>query len=650
MAEVSEEKKEYEKLENSEEEQRKKEKQQAEEEAEKRRVMFLSILKGILKSFADAVMTVAAFTGATIQSFLFGRQTAFANDRNEVNKFKRDVDDAKKMEKESKERNADKSEQAKEQKKKSPENEKQDQEPPEKERHEQSNTNKQDPPEKELTDEEISEAVHKSQKYLDDAGLNLTLCSNNDGKRYFVLTHENDGQKNHYIVPTDIVGAESKTADLTDLVKAFYTESVSGRNLSNEEVLTEPMAAVCKAAAVAEQLVSCTDPDKKGIFARGSVQTCHGKVDFELEREVLATRDARMINHHIIINGQRLDDNLSFPLFSINDNSFIRPMAERMSGFGRGHNEEITLTDTEKIRVSYRESENKFTAVFIQDGKETEMGEYRTDVKGKDKNLGHFFLDIQNLKLIGKSIYKIEPKAVAMATAAFVCPQNPVQLDKNGEEIHMLSRFTYTGNDDKEHAYLKTQPSSPEDPHIRMGFNDNGELVFKGNIVHTKGPHKGDLVCVSVTGRDINDVVKDLSAASIALKRSSGVIEPENADAIRNMNVRSQLDERNAGIMADESQILFTDSHTFDHGEEQVNDEQDPQEEYDINSDIGHEMTDSETRSSLDDLIEMVQSMSPEELAEFEQMNTPDIPCVDDTPPIDGTFIPDYYDDEEYEL
>lgn len=75
------------------------------------------------------------------------------------------------------------------------------------------------------------------------------------------------------------------------------------------------MAAVCKAAAVAEQLVSCTDPDKKGIFARGSVQTCHGKVDFELEREVLATRDARMINHHIIINGQRLDDNLSFSLF-----------------------------------------------------------------------------------------------------------------------------------------------------------------------------------------------------------------------------------------------------------------------------------------------------------------------------------------------
>ena len=256
----------------------------------------------------------------------------------EVNKFKRDVDDAKKMEKESKERNADKSEQAKEQKKESPENEKQEQEPPEKKRHEQSNTNKQDPPEKELTDEEISEAVHKSQKYLDDAGLNLTLCSNNDGKRYFVLTHENDGQKNHYIVPTDIVGAEPKTADLTDLVKAFYTESVSGRNLSNEEVLTEPMAAVCKAAAVAEQLVSCTDPDKKGIFARGSVQTCHGKVDFELEREVLATRDARMINHHIIINGQRLDDNLSFPLFSINDNSFIRPMAERMSGFGVGHN------------------------------------------------------------------------------------------------------------------------------------------------------------------------------------------------------------------------------------------------------------------------------------------------------------------------
>ena len=116
------------------------------------------------------------------------------------------------------------------------------------------------------------------------------------------------------------------------------------------------------------------------------------------------------------------------------------------------------------------------------------------------------------------------------------------------------------------------------------------------------------------------------------------------------MNVRSQLDERNAGIIADESQVLFTDSHTFDHGEEQVNDEQDPQEEYDINSDIGHEMTDSEARSSLDDLIEMVQSMSPEELAEFEQMHTPDIPCVDDTPPLDGTFIPDYYDDEEYEL
>ena len=77
------------------------------------------------------------------------------------------------------------------------------------------------------------------------------------------------------------------------------------------------MAAVCKAAAVAEQLVSCTDPDKKGIFARGSVQTCHGKVDFELERDVLATENARMINHHIIINGQRLDDNLSFSLFSI---------------------------------------------------------------------------------------------------------------------------------------------------------------------------------------------------------------------------------------------------------------------------------------------------------------------------------------------
>lgn len=650
MTEVSEEKKEYEKLENSEEERRKKEKQQAEEEAEKRRIMFLSILKGILKSFADAVMTVAAFTGATIQSFLFGRQNVFANDRNEVNKFKRDVDDAKKMEKESKERNTDKSEQAKEQREESPENGKQEQEPPEKERQDQSNTNKQDPPEKELTDEEISEAVHESQKYLDAAGLNLTLCSNNDGKRYFVFTHEDDGQKKHYIVPTDIVGAESKTADLTELVKAFYTESVSGRNLSNEEVLTEPMAAVCKAAAVAEQLVSCTDPDKKGIFARGSVQTCHGKVDFELERDVLATKDARMINHHVIINGQKLDDNLSFPLFSINDNSFIRPMAERMSGFGVGHNEEITLTDTEKIRVSYRESENTFTAVFIQDGKETEMGEYKTDVKGKDKNLGHFFLDIQNLKLTGNSPYKIDPKAVAMATAAFVCPQNPVQLDKNGEEIHMLSRFTYTGNDDKEHAYLKTQPSSPEDSHIRMGFNDNGELIFKGNVVHTKGPHKGELVCVPVTGRDINDVVKDLSIASVVLKRSSGIIEPENADAIRNMNVRSQLDERNAGTIADESQVLFADSYTFDQGEEQAKGEQDLQEEYDMNSDIGHETTDSEARSSLDELIEMVQSMSPEELAEFEQMNTPDIPCVDDTPPLDGTFIPDYYDDEEYEL
>ena len=650
MAEVSEEKKEYEKLEDSEEEQRKKEKQQAEEEAEKRRVMFLSILKGILKFFADAVMTVAAFAGATIQSFLFGRQTAFADDRNEINKFKRDVDDAKKMEKESKERNTDKSEQAKEQREESPENGKQEQEPPEKERQGQSDANKQEPPEKELTDEEISEAVHESQKYFDDAGLNLTLCSNNDGKRYFVFSHEDDGQKNHYIVPTDIVGAESKTADLTELVKAFYTESVSGRNLSNEEVLTEPMAAVCKAAAVAEQLVSCTDPDKKGIFARGSVQTCHGKVDFELEREVLATENARMINHHVIINGQRLDDNLSFSLFSINNNSFIRPMAERMSGFGLGRNEEITLTDTEKIRVSYREGENKFTAVLIQDGKETEMGEYKTDVKGKDKNLGHFFLDIQNLKLTGNSPYKIDPKAVAMATAAFVCPQNPVQLDKNGEEVHMLSRFTYTGNDDKEHAYLKTQPSSPETPHLRMGFTDSGELAFKGNVVRTKGLHKGELVCVPVTGRDINDVIKDLSAASVVLKRSSGVVEPENADAIRNMNVRSQLDERNAGIIADESQVLFADSYTFDQGEEQAKGGQDLQEEYDINSDIGPETTDSEVRSSLDDLIEMVQSMSPEELAEFEQMNTPDIPCVDDTPPLDGTFIPDYYDDEEYEL
>ena len=161
MAEVSEEKKEYEKLEDSEEEQRKKEKQQAEEEAEKRRVMFLSILKGILKFFADAVMTVAAFAGATIQSFLFGRQTAFADDRNEINKFKRDVDDAKKMEKESKERNTDKSEQAKEQREESPENGKQEQEPPEKERQGQSDANKQEPPEKELTDEEMEKVCNQ---------------------------------------------------------------------------------------------------------------------------------------------------------------------------------------------------------------------------------------------------------------------------------------------------------------------------------------------------------------------------------------------------------------------------------------------------------------------------------------------------------